>query len=104
VRCLYRTSDRTLAQLLRGALESQGVAAIVQGEHLTGLQGETPAGACAEYRVCIVDAEQLPRATLLGRQWLAGTAPAPAAPWVCAACGERHEPQFASCWNCGAEG
>jgi hypothetical protein len=99
---VYRTSDRTLAQLLRGALESQGVAAIVQGEYLTTLQGEVPVGASAEYRVCIVDSEQLPRATLIGRQWLA--APGGAAPWVCTACGERHEPQFASCWNCGAEG
>ena len=101
--CVYRTSDRTLAQLLRGALESQGVAAIVQGEHLTALQGEAPVGAAAEYRVCIVDAEQLPRATLIGRQWLASPGSEPAPPWVCAACGERHEPQFASCWNCGAE-
>ena len=102
--CVYRTSDRTLAQLLRGALESQGVPAVVQGEYLTALQGEVPVGASAEYRVCIVDAEQLPRATLIGRQWLAIPGSDAAAPWVCAACGERHEPQFASCWNCGAEG
>lgn len=103
MKCVYRTSDRTLAHLLRGALESEGIAAIVQGEHLTPLQGEIPAGASAEYRVCIVDAEQLPRATLLARQWLAAGAPDSAAPWVCARCGERHEPHFVSCWNCGAE-
>jgi hypothetical protein len=101
--CVYRTSDRTLAQLLRGALDSQGVASVVQGEHLTPLQGELPAGASAQYRVCIVDPDQLPRASLLTRQWLDEKALRSAAAWVCRACGERHEPQFASCWKCGAD-
>jgi hypothetical protein len=101
VECVHRTSNRTRAQLLRGALETEGVAAIVQGEHLTPLQGEIPAGASAEYRVYIVDAEQLPRASWLVAQWLEESVPH--GPWRCASCGERHEPQFASCWRCGAD-
>jgi hypothetical protein len=103
VECVHETSDRTRAQLLRGALETEGVAAIVQGEHLTSLQGETPAGASARYRVCIVDREQLPRASHLAAQWLDETAAVASGPWVCRACGERHEPQFGSCWRCGAD-
>jgi hypothetical protein len=103
VKCVHHTSDRTLAQLLRGALESEGIAAIVQGEHLTSLQGQTPAGASAEYRVCIVDDEQLPRAAALAKQWIEERVPGAPAPWVCEVCGERHEPHFASCWNCGAD-
>jgi hypothetical protein len=103
VKCIHRTSDRTRAHLLRGALESQGVATIVQGEHLTAIQGEIPSGASAEYRVCIVDDDQLPRAGNLARQWLADGSPQPCAPWVCGVCGERHEAQFGSCWRCGAE-
>jgi hypothetical protein len=75
----------------------------VQGEHLTAIQGEIPTGASAQYRVCIVDDDQLPRAGHLARQWLAETAPQPCAPWVCRVCGERHEAQFGSCWRCGAE-
>ena len=65
-----------MAQLLRGALESEGIAAIVQGEHLTSLQGQIPAGPSASSR------------------WR---------PWVCGRCGEHHEGHFGSCWNCGAE-
>lgn len=103
MKCVHRTSDRTTAQLLRGALESQGVPAIVQGEHLTSLQGETPAGASAEYRVCLVDDEQLPRATRLLEQWLQEIDPQTASSWVCSVCDELHEAHFGSCWKCGAE-
>jgi hypothetical protein len=97
MRCLHRTSDRTRAQLLRGALEAQGIAAFVQGEHLTAIQGELPVGASADYRVCIVDDDQLPAARSFAQQWLAG---ASGAPWTCEACGERHEAHFESCWKC----
>jgi hypothetical protein len=101
MRCVHRTADRTTAQLLRGALEVEQIPAIVEGEHLCALRGEVPVGASAEYRVCILDDEQLPRARLLARQWLAhGETPA-GAHWICAGCGERHEPHFGSCWQCG---
>ena len=103
MRCVHQTSDRTRAQLLRGALESEGIAAIVQGEYLTALHGEIPTGASAEYRVCIVDDEQLPRAGHLAKQWLAENIPGSSAFWVCAGCGERHEAHFESCWKCGAD-
>ena len=103
MKCVHATADRTVAQLLRGALESEGVPTIVQGEHLSALQGEIPVGASAEYRVCIVDDEQLPRASQLARSWLADAAQITGRVWQCADCGERHEPQFLSCWRCGAE-
>lgn len=104
MRCVHRTSDRTVAQLLRGALESEGVPSFVQGEHLTALAGQLPVGASAEYRVCIIDNDQLPRAEVLARQWLS-EAPTvdPDSVWTCRACGETHEPLFRSCWRCGAD-
>ncbi len=103
MQCVHQTSDRTFAQLLRGALETEGVGAVVLGEHLTSLQGQTPAGFSAEYRVCLLDDEQLPRAARLVAQWLEERAPGSGTPWVCEGCGERHDPHFASCWKCGAE-
>ena len=103
VYCLHRTTNRTEAQLLRGALEAEGVASYVQGEHLFGLQGEIPAGAAFELRVCLMDAEQRPKAEALVREWLeARDAPSHEGPWHCA-CGETHEPQFLTCWKCGAD-
>jgi hypothetical protein len=101
MQCIHETSNRTLAQLLRSALEAEGIPAVVQGEHLTAVQGEVPVGASLAYRVCIVDDEQLPAASRFARQWLAPRAAA--APWMCRRCGERHEAHFASCWKCGAE-
>lgn len=103
MKCVHQTSDRIRAHLLRSALESEGIAAIVQGEHLAALQGEIPVGASAEYRVCIVDDDQWPRAVHLAKQWLAEDVPRSTAPWVCKGCGERHEAHFGSCWRCGAE-
>jgi hypothetical protein len=103
VKCVHQTSSRTLAHLLRGALEGEGVSAVVQGEHLTPLQGQIPVGASAEYRVCIVDDEQLPKAQRFTAQWLEDPARAAGSPWLCAGCGEHNEPQFRSCWRCGSE-
>lgn len=104
MKCIHQTTDRTTAQLLRGALESEGIPVLVQGEHLAGAAGELPVGASAQYRVCLIDDDQLPRATQLTRAWLADrSADSTAEPWVCDRCGERCEPQFRSCWRCGAE-
>jgi hypothetical protein len=104
VHCLHRTTNRTEAQLLRGVLEAEGVATYVQGEHLFGLQGEIPVGAAFELRVCLVDDEQRPKAETLVRNWLdARNARDEGPPWRCERCGEQHEPQFLTCWKCGAE-
>jgi hypothetical protein len=102
VKCLYETADRTLAQLLRSALEAEGVGVVVQGEHLTSLQGETPAGVSAQYRVLLADDEQSPKAERLVADWVARRSAPRVASWTCVSCGERHEPQFESCWRCGA--
>ena len=103
MRCLYETSDRTRAQLLRSALEAEGVQAHVQGEHLTSLQGETPAGSSAQYRVLLRDDDQWPKAELFMAAWTAAQSSTRSEPWMCTSCGEHHEPQFGSCWKCGAD-
>ncbi len=101
MKCLYETADRTLAQLIRSALEAEGVGVIVQGEHLTSLQGETPAGASAQYRVLLSDDEQSPKAERLVADWISARSATNTGSWTCATCGERHEPQFELCWKCG---
>jgi len=93
-----------MAQLLASALEIHEIGAIVDGEHLSPLQGlAVPAGASAEYRVCIVDPEQRPRAERFVRDWLQQQASPRLERWTCRSCGEAHEGQFSSCWSCGAE-
>jgi hypothetical protein len=103
VKRVHQTSDRTVAHLLRSALEVEAIPAVVEGEHLCALRGELPVGASAEYGVSILDDEQLPRATILVRQWLAADASVAGPSWVCRGCGERHEAHFLSCWKCGGE-
>ena len=102
MRCVYKTSDRTVAHLLRGALETEGIAAIVNGEHLTSLQGEIPVGPSAEFEVSVLDEQQISSAERIVAAWRAqeeidlarGT-------WRCEPCGEEHDPQFSTCWKCG---
>ena len=104
MRCVHETPNRTTAHLLRGALEAAGVPAVVQGEHLAPLQGELPAGAAAQYRVCILDSEQEPIAERLVESWFEERRGLErGVPWTCTGCGEQHETQFAACWKCGGE-
>jgi hypothetical protein len=84
-------------------LEAEGVETYVQGEDLFGLQGEIPVGASFEMRLCLVDDEQRPKADNLVKSWLAARkARAAGVPWRCLRCEEQHEPQFVTCWKCGA--
>ena len=89
------------AHLVRGFLESNGVAAVVRGEFLTSGWGELPVDVCA---VWIVDDAQLERARALVVAFLKGDAAREHSgrDWDCAQCGERLEGQFTSCWKCGA--
>jgi hypothetical protein len=100
--CVHRTSNRTEAYLLCGALETQGVAARVD-EPVVALPGRLPAGFVADLRVCILDDEQLPVAQRFVRAWLEGHREPGGEPWVCDGCGEEHGAQFSACWRCGRD-
>ena len=90
--------------MLRGVLESADVPAFVEGEHLTPLQGELPVGASAQFHVSIIDEEQFPRASIVFRRWIEDQAEQRRrSRWTCGSCGESHEAQFRSCWQCGNE-
>jgi Putative prokaryotic signal transducing protein len=89
------------AHLVRGFLESCGIAAVVRGEWLAGGFGELPLDVCG---VWITNDAQLDEADRLLRDFLHGR-PGSAeagAPWQCPRCGETGEGQFTACWQCGA--
>ena len=103
MKCVHRTIDRSAAHLLRGALEADGIPCTVVGEELSSLRGGA-APAYTEFRVCVLDDEQLPAAEAFKAAWLAEADAAPSGSgWRCQACGELHEPNFTDCWKCGAE-
>ena len=88
------------AHLIRGFLESNGIAAVVRGDHLTSGWGELPVDVCS---VWVTDDAQYDRAQSLLLQFLNGDIEREARNrhWRCPQCGEALEGQFTSCWNCG---
>lgn len=88
------------AQMVVDFLSGEGVAAEVRGEMLFGARGELPISE-ASPTVWVVDEEQEAHATQLLEAYFKQAEEQANATWTCS-CGETHEGQFTSCWNCGA--
>ena len=88
------------AHLVKGFLESNGIAAVVRGEFLTSGWGELPVDVCA---VWITDDAQYETANALLMAFLKGDAAREfrGQHWRCPQCGEQLEGQFTACWKCG---
>jgi hypothetical protein len=88
------------AHLIKGLLESNGIAAVVRGEFLTSGWGELPVDVCS---VWIADEAQYERAQAVLLSFLNGDLARElrSQNWRCAKCGEQLEGQFTSCWKCG---
>jgi hypothetical protein len=88
------------AHLVKGLLESNGIAAVVRGEFLTSGWGELPVDVCS---VWISDDAQYERAQAVLLSFLNGDLARElrSQNWRCAKCGEQLEGQFTSCWKCG---
>ena len=97
---IHVAKHATEAHLVKGFLESHGIAAVVRGEFLTSGWGELPTDLCS---VWIADDAQFERADRLLVDFLSGKLAREAAgrSWDCPRCGERLEGQFTQCWNCG---
>jgi hypothetical protein len=88
------------AHLVRGALASSGIEAWVMGESLFSVRGETPITPDTLPSVWVADEdEERARSVLDEVRQSAGNGTS--LTWICRRCGERVEPQFAMCWNCG---
>src|SRR5262245_8006180 len=86
---------------LKDVLESAGIACFIRNEVSAGLVGELPLSESTP-ELWIEDDQRLPEAMQLKTDWQA-SAKASGSEWVCPACGEKSEPQFDSCWKCGAK-
>lgn len=89
------------AHLIKGFLESHGIAAVVRGEYLTSGWGELPVDVCS---VWIQDDRHFDRAHALLLSFLNGDLARELGSqnWRCPKCGEQLEGQFTACWKCGA--
>jgi hypothetical protein len=100
MKLIHAAKHAVEAHLVKGFLESNGIAAVVRGEHLGGAWGELPVDTCS---VWITDDAQLRQAEALVVAFLRGDLARElrAGNWRCPRCGERLEGQFTECWSCG---
>ena len=85
---------------LRNVLEAEGIRCVVKNEFLAGGAGELPPIECwpelwVERPIDHERAETLIQATLAVNEPDGDS-------WTCPRCSETLEPQFETCWNCGA--
>ncbi len=98
MKLLLRCLDLFEAQHKANLLRSAGIRAEVRNTFLTGALGDIPfLEAGPQVWIDARESEDTARAILYEAEQ------APSGPdWVCDACGEVIEGQFAQCWHCGA--
>jgi len=98
MKLLLRCEHAIAAAQLAGALRAAGIDCEVRNTTLSGALGEIPFLECAPQIWLRNDLDESRARQLIDslRQ------PPTGDPWMCDACGEALEPQFAQCWNCGA--
>ncbi len=85
---------------LRSMLEGAGIACFVRNEFTAGLSPEIPISESTP-ELWIEDDQRLAEALEIKGAWKTAV-PVEGSAWVCKKCGETSEPQFTSCWKCGA--
>jgi hypothetical protein len=85
---------------LKQGLESAGIACFIRNEISAGLAPEIPMTESTP-ELWIQDDHNLAEAMQIKSDWQS-SANVVGSDWVCPACGETSEPQFTSCWKCGA--
>lgn len=90
------------AHLIKGLLESYGIAALIQGEDLFGIRGGIPitTATCPSVWVAAANLEQA-RELIADFLQEAHAERTQGEKWHCPGCGEILEAQFTDCWNCG---
>ncbi len=95
---VYRAATLLQVAHARNVLLAAGIASELRNQYLAGAMGELPMIETWP-QLYVEDGDEQPALRALAR---AASAPAGQG-WVCPDCGEQLEPQFTSCWRCGAE-
>ena len=98
---LEKLLDRVQAFALVHYLDAHGIAVTLAEPPLRAALGEIPFLETAA-ELFLDDPDQWDEAQALIRRYREGPEPVRGAIWLCPGCGETHEPEFGSCWNCGA--
>lgn len=88
------------AKMVEDYLTQEGFHVELRGDALSAAVGELPVNEGSPS--LWVPVEQGEDAAKAVQEWFQSKTP-DAPSWTCQSCGETHEGQFQSCWNCGAE-
>ncbi|MEO6222961.1 MAG: DUF2007 domain-containing protein [Vicinamibacterales bacterium] len=101
---VFTAQHPTEAHLVEGLLRSGGIQAEVHGESLFSARGELPVTAATLPSVWVLDDGQVADALELLRHRATEVSAGASMPpgWTCSQCDETVEPQFTTCWKCGA--
>jgi hypothetical protein len=99
---VYIANHPAEAHLVKGVLESHGIACQVQGEFLYGARGELPITPETAPSVWIMNHTQFEaaRSIIAAYEKSLTQDTSDGETWICKACGEESEGQFSECWNC----
>lgn len=98
MKLLARAEHPLQAAIWADTLRAAGIRCEVRNTTLSGALGEIPFLECAP-QLWLTDGRDEARALeILQEVRRPPTGPA----WRCAGCGEESEPQFGTCWKCGA--
>jgi hypothetical protein len=96
----FTSPDLAAVSELKDMLEAAGIACFINNEVVSALAGGIPQTESWP-ELWIDDDAREAEALQIKKQWQApqteGTS------WTCPKCGEKLEPQFTSCWNCGTK-
>jgi hypothetical protein len=96
---VYRAPSLIQVAHARNLLITAGIDCEIRNQYLAGAMGELPLTETWPQLV-VEDADEVRSLKVLER----AAAPIAGDPWICESCGERLEPQFTTCWRCGADG
>jgi hypothetical protein len=99
VKLIARADHPLQAAIWADTLRAAGIRCEVRNTTLSGAMGEIPFLECAPQVWLLNAADEAPAREILQQL----RRPVVGNPWRCAECGEESEPQFGTCWQCGAE-
>lgn len=97
---LRASQEPGLLERLKSELEAAGIQCEMRNIFTSGLSPEVPITDTTP-ELWLVKDEQLEEARRILNE-LRSDSPADGPPWTCPQCEEILEPQFTSCWKCGA--
>ena len=97
---VFTADDRILLYHMKNVLEAANIECVVKNDNSMALAGEVPSIECWLELWILEGTMQAKASALIQENINANDNSGPN--WVCSSCGEKHEPQFSDCWNCGS--